>query len=265
MKLGVVVLFACVLACGSSSNNFGNGDAGEGGLTFGDGATNDACQAARDAHSSIGCDYYAIHMDGAWSSSNGCFVTFIANTSSEVAHVRASFQGIDVDLTQHAALPHGAGKSLTLDAFDPGGVGIPPGEVGILFLAGPGSVGDPHGPSSMSQAVECPILPAFSSLTQLHGTGKGAAFHIQTSAPVVAYQMLPYGGGDAAVTGATLLIPTSAYGTNYIALDAYGASETSGKLKRGQVRCQSPAPGSSVVANTAVLVVFVGGEDDQGG
>ena len=42
-----------------------------------------------------------------------------------------------------------------------------------------------------------------------------------------------------------------------------GASETSDRLKRGQVRCQSPAPGSSVVANTAVLVVFVGGEDNQ--
>jgi len=42
-----------------------------------------------------------------------------------------------------------------------------------------------------------------------------------------------------------------------------GASETKDKLKRGQIRCQSPAPGSIVVANTAVQVVFVGGEDNQ--
>ena len=41
------------------------------------------------------------------------------------------------------------------------------------------------------------------------------------------------------------------------------AQETSDKLKRGQVRCQSPAPGSIAVANTAVLVVYVGGEDNQ--
>ena len=41
-----------------------------------------------------------------------------------------------------------------------------------------------------------------------------------------------------------------------------GAQDTGDKLKRGQVRCQSPAPGSSVVANTTVLVVFVGGEDN---
>jgi hypothetical protein len=80
----------------------------------------------------------------------------------------------------------------------------------------------------MSAPVECPVQPAFSSLTQLHGTGKGGAFHIQTTSPVVAYQMLPYGGGDAAVTGATLLLPTSVYGTNYVAVDAYGASATTG-------------------------------------
>ena len=41
--------------------------------------------------------------------------------------------------------------------------------------------------------------------------------------PVVAYQMLPYGGGKAAATGASLLIPTSAWGTNYIAVSAYDA------------------------------------------
>lgn len=32
--------------------------------------------------------------------------------------------------------------------------------------------------------------------------------------------MLPYGGGDAAATGASLLIPASAWGTNYIAVSA---------------------------------------------
>jgi len=227
MKLWWIGLVACIvgLACGSSSG-FTTPDAGEAGVGFGDGAASDACKAADDAHASVGCDYYAIHMDGAWSSDNGCFVAFLANTSQQVVRVKTTFQGIDVDLTQHSALPHGSGKKLSLDAFDPGGVGIPPGEVGILFLAGPVAVGG--GPTNMSDPVQCPIAPAFNSLTQIHGTGKGAAFHIQTTAPVVAYQMLPYGGGNAAVTGATLLLPTSVYGTNYIAADAYTASATTG-------------------------------------
>jgi hypothetical protein len=45
---------------------------------------------------------------------------------------------------------------------------------------------------------------------------------MRTDVPVVAYQMLPYGGGAAAVTGATLLLPTTAWDTNYIAANAYG-------------------------------------------
>jgi hypothetical protein len=39
--------------------------------------------------------------------------------------------------------------------------------------------------------------------------------------PVVAYQMLPYGGGSARVTGATLLLPTNVWDTNYVAANAY--------------------------------------------
>jgi hypothetical protein len=76
--------------------------------------------------------------------------------------------------------------------------------------------------------LKCPVLPAKSALTQIHGTGISYAFRIRTDYPVVAYQMLPYGGGTAAVTGATLLIPTSAFDTNYLAVNAYEAGSESG-------------------------------------
>ena len=36
--------------------------------------------------------------------------------------------------------------------------------------------------------------------------------------------MLPYGSGQAAATSATLLLPTSAWGDNYIAVNAYAKS-----------------------------------------
>jgi hypothetical protein len=58
----------------------------------------------------------------------------------------------------------------------------------------------------------------------LHGTGIGTAFHIATNVPVVAYQMLPYGGGSARVTAATLLLPTNVWDTNYVAANAYKAA-----------------------------------------
>jgi len=217
-----------IFACGSNSNGFADSGAQDASSPFGNSdAMSDECEAAEQANSSVGCDYYAIHMDGAWSADNGCFVAFLANTSDIVARVQTSFQGLPVDLSQHAVLPHGAGKNLTLDPFDPG-QGIPPGEVAILFLAGPPQAGQVNANGDFNTPVECPILPAFSTLTQLHGTGKGRAFHIQTTAPVVGYQMLPYGGGHAAVTGATLLMPSNVFGTNYIATNAYGSSATSG-------------------------------------
>ncbi len=43
-----------------------------------------------------------------------------------------------------------------------------------------------------------------------------------------------------------------------------GASETKDKLKTGQIRCQSPVPGSVAVPNTPVLYVLVGRENDHG-
>jgi hypothetical protein len=47
------------------------------------------------------------------------------------------------------------------------------------------------------------------------------AFHISTDRPVVAYDIYPYGGGVSAIASATLLIPTSAWGLNYIAQSGY--------------------------------------------
>jgi hypothetical protein len=55
---------------------------------------------------------------------------------------------------------------------------------------------------------------------QINGSGIGHAFHITTDQPVVSYQILPYGGGKAAATGASLLLPVSAWGSNYIAVSA---------------------------------------------
>jgi hypothetical protein len=53
------------------------------------------------------------------------------------------------------------------------------------------------------------------------------ALHIATDRPAVAYDIWPYGGGNSAVTSATLLLPTSAWDKNYIAVDAYPPVSTS--------------------------------------
>jgi hypothetical protein len=81
--------------------------------------------------------------------------------------------------------------------------------------------GDKPTPTS---PVKCPVPAAVPQGAQLHGTGRSAAFHIQSTQPVIAYQMLPYGAGAAAVTGASLLLPTTAWDKTYVAVDAYGVT-----------------------------------------
>src|SRR5262249_35839027 len=133
-----------------------------------------------------------------------------ANTFGAAAHLTFDFGGKPIDLGAHAAIPQGTGKSLTYGKYDVVN-GLPAGQVAIVFLA-------------QSGGVACPKSPAITSNAQFSGTGYGTAFHFTSNVPVVAYQMLPYGGGSAAVTGASLLLPTSAWDTNYVAVNAYAAS-----------------------------------------
>lgn len=56
------------------------------------------------------------------------------------------------------------------------------------------------------------------------GTSTGDAFRISSSGPVVAYSAVPYAGSGAS-SSYSLLLPTSRWGTEYVALNAYAASE----------------------------------------
>lgn len=179
-----------------------------------DGRCEPACYAADLVRSSIGCEYFPVAMDGYIGADNGCFAVFVANTWPTAAHLSVDFRGATLDPAQFAYLPEGSGTDLTYAPYDPS-TGIPSGGVAILFLAGP----DPMNPGG---AVECPEAPAITNgSAQVDGTGKGHAFHVVSDVPVVAYQILPYGGGNAAVTGASLLMPTGVWDTNYVAINAF--------------------------------------------
>lgn len=179
-----------------------------------EGACMNACAAAEANNSSVGCEYYAVDMDAAQGPpQDACFTVFVANTSKDNVHINVEFGGAAINLGQFAKLPNGQGQSLTYAPFNPA-QGLRPGEVAILFL-GYSAVGFP------APNVACPVAAAIGTEAQIPGTGLGKGFHITTDQPVVAYQMLPYGGGAAAATGASLLLPTSAWGTNYVAASAY--------------------------------------------
>jgi hypothetical protein len=230
---GVILLAAgaaCAAACGSTNevgfhpvpHEAGAKDAGKAIVPRleGGGGMN-ACLGGGST-SSVGCEYFAVMMDGGFAAYNGCYVVFLVNTNKAPAHFTVSFDDVPIDLSQFAKIPQGAGRSITYGAYDPA-AGLPEGQVAIAFLAGipMAEPGGGPGQANPNAPVACPVLPALNSLTQVHGSGIGRAFHIVADEPVVAYQMLPYGGGHAAVTGASLLLPSAVYGTNYVAVNAY--------------------------------------------
>ncbi len=189
-----------------------------------------ACDAAKQQESSVGCDYFATYMDVTFNDRqvDSCFAVFVANTWQSAVHIVASFAGTPIDLGQYAVIPRGAGKTLTYTPYDPS-AGLPAGMVAILFLAD-----SDVQPRQGLNLYKCPALldaavPAAQkdSVASVLGTGRGHAFHVQTDVPVVSYQILPYGGGQSAVTGATLLIPTSAWDTNYIVVSPSAQSSLS--------------------------------------
>ncbi len=220
-KLVAVFAIAAIAACGPSGRHGGddgtNGgsDGGMGsGTTCSGNSCSSSCEAAAENHSSVGCDYYAVDMDGAQGPPfDACFAVFVANVSAQPVHLKVDRGGTAVDLSQFAKLPSGSGMSLTYGNYDPV-AGLAPGKVAILFLDYVFSI-------EAIGAPACPVPAALADGVQVHGSGIGQAFHITTDTPVVAYQMLPYGGGSAAATGASLLIPTSAWQSNYLAVSAW--------------------------------------------
>jgi len=174
-----------------------------------------ACDSATANKSTIGCEYFSVDPDLVKPAQGACFAAYVANTWTTPVTLTADLAGTVLDPTQFAYLPSGTGENLSYAPLTGGQ--IQPGEVAILFLA--------HvSPSDDTNIdIPCPtgITPAVTLDAAVHGTGYGTAFHITTSAPTVAYDILPYGGGNAAATSATLLLPTSVWDTNYVAVNAY--------------------------------------------
>jgi hypothetical protein len=173
----------------------------------------DPCQAAEASKSSYGCNYWALKTDLIVDGSGACFAAFIANTWSVPVHIEVERAG-QLLTGSFIGIPQGQGSALTYAPYDPA-AGLAVGEVAILFLSRD---------SALPFLPDCPMPAALNVDSSVIGTGRGQAFNIRTDRPVVAYQILPYGGGPSAATSASLLLPTSALDTNYVAVNAYAKS-----------------------------------------
>lgn len=176
----------------------------------------DVCGAATAAKSSYGCDYWALKPDIITAVRGACFAAFVANTWSSPVHISVEYKGQPIQ-GGFIRIPQGQGANLTYASYDPV-AGLAVGEVAALFLA--------H--DSKGQGLKCPFPPAVDAPSGVAGTGFGAAFHITTDRPVVAYSIMPFGGASAQATSASLLLPTSAWDTNYVAVSAFPKAQTFG-------------------------------------
>jgi hypothetical protein len=137
---------------------------------------------------------------------------FLANQSPAPARVSVSRAGTTFDVTAFARIAE-AGRPEAEWATVPAD-GIPPDAVAVLFLSS-----DPE--SVMPETgipLSCPVTPAVDASTVLGASGVGDAFAIATSAPVAAYDMLPYGGAPSHFPSAQLVLPESVWGTEHVVL-----------------------------------------------
>jgi hypothetical protein len=177
-----------------------------------------SCAAAVANKSNIGCEYYAVIPDVTFDGAGACFAAFVANTWTTPVTITVDYGGMPLDPSMFGYVPSGLGQSIKYAPLTGGQ--IPPGSVAILLL---NSITSVPGFAPPNRACPTGLNPAILGTDAgSHGTTMGKPFHITATAPVVAYDIYPYGGGNTAITSATLLLPTSAWDTNYIAVDAIG-------------------------------------------
>jgi len=173
------------------------------------------CDAAASSHGSIGCEFWALDSpffnNGLGTHEDGpCYAVFLANAWSRPAKISVSRAGKSLDVTQFARMPRGTGKDVRYEALPADG--LPPNEVAILFLS--------HDllSDNLGHPLTCPIKPAVEEDAAIQSSGRGTAFRIVSDTPLSAYDILPYGAAASYLPSATLLLPATAWGTNYIAL-----------------------------------------------
>ena len=194
------------------------------------------CLDTLGQNTSNGCDFFPVEMDTGNEVAGSCFAVFIINQwkTGQPARIQVELGGATLPIEQFARIPVGQGLNISYQPYD-ATVGLQQNQVAVLFLSrDPAALSDPT-TNDPRVLANCPpgVTPAVVGDAALHGSGVGTAFHIATNVPVVAYQMLPYGGGSARVTAATLLLPTNVWDTNYLAANAYPVWQLSA-ADRGQ-------------------------------
>jgi len=181
------------------------------------------CEAAASAQSTVGCEYI-VAKPSAYTVFPGnldasCYAVLVANTWNSPIEIEVEYDGQPLS-SSYFRVPRGRGKDIRYELLPEGK--LPSGELAILFLA---HHPDPGGFQNGWQPCPETVGAAIVGRTEVRGSGYGKTFHIRTSAPVTAYDIYPYGGADSFVASSSLLLPTSSWGTDSLAMDGWGATD----------------------------------------
>jgi hypothetical protein len=218
-----------------------------------DGICVPACQAAGASHGNVGCDFMVATPSFEPVIAPPCFAVFLANNWPLDSAVTISRAAASYDAAMFGRVPDGTTNAATWPPIP--STGIASEDVGVLFLST-----DPAAASG-SSPLTCPIPAAveardgaaiYAGPTKRDATGIGTAFHITTSVPVSAYDIMPYGGAQSFLPSAELILPTTAWGTNYVTAGPNPSSTVPGGTS------EPPGPGwGQVIAATDHTTVQV--------
>ncbi|MDF2692679.1 MAG: hypothetical protein K0S65_1062 [Labilithrix sp.] len=203
----------------------------------------DPCTSAALSKGSTGCSFWTMPAEDDEIGLGSCFATMVSNTWDRPVTLSGSFDGQPLAIAESAYTADTDASGVT--HYTPLTGPLPVGQVAIVFLSQA-----PRAGQSPTAFTECPagVKPALALDPIQHSTGITHAFHITTDAPVSAYSIFPYGGASSFYPSATLLLPVSSWGTNYLAVSP-------GKVIR--------AGGQSIAApNPKATIQLVADEDD---
>jgi hypothetical protein len=179
------------------------------------------CEAAKRAQSTVGCEYYAAKPSAQIKTfdnyDGSCYAVLVANTWNSPVTLDVEYDGAHIS-SSYFRIPRGSGTDIRYELLPEGK--LPKDQLAVLFLAV-----QPPGVEAGSTYAPCPagVGAAIVGQTEVRGSGFGKTFHVRSSAPVVAYDIYPYGGASSFVPSSSLLFPTSAWGTDNLAMTGYSA------------------------------------------
>lgn len=200
-----------------------------------------ACQAANAGKGSLGCNF-VVSTPNFWpGTTQPCFAMFVANTWPKAAKLTVTRDGQSYDVTQFARMPNGTNVVTSWAAVP--STGVPVGEVAVLFLSSSPTSNHPTG-----GPMTCPVAPAIAAETTVAGTGRGKAFRVTSDVPVTAYDIHPFGGARSFLPSAQLLLPTNAWGDNFVGVTPLAG----GGAAWGQIIASEDGTTVDVVPNIAL-------------